>query len=381
MPLKEAAGGTLRWRVLPTAFSGSNSQLVPITPTLLLQKKKQSDSDSDLAFPRTETETQTTETETQTGTRTHLYETEDGEVFEIIVEPEPQPPQQIHQTENNQTVTAATVTEVTDKVDNQTDHQPRPRPKPTSAPRLQTLQLQARPKCRPRPEPWPQPQQPMKSSRLSDTACCRDKGPCQEEHERVVRETKEILQRLCHRGQSTVQRSGKGKRQRSPTPQERPQQPYRQGRPGRSRKVANDDGKKEVTQVRVSKLRFSQLSCKETFQCGKSVSKLINDLCKQKVSLSEPFLRLTVFETTDEKTNEYILRCIDNRRLFALKEYAMRIGEDILVNINLFNQDTLMQCQRFIHNSDDTPGDNVKLRKGGGKRGRNRQGPGRQWRP
>ena len=84
----------------------------------------------------------------------------------------------------------------------------------------------------------------------------------------------------------------------------------------------------------------------------------------RKVSLSAPFLRLTVFETTDEMTNERILRCIDNRRLFALKEYAKKSGKDrVMVNVNLFSQNTLKQVQRFIHNSDDTDGRDVRLRK------------------
>ena len=61
---------------------------------------------------------------------------------------------------------------------------------------------------------------------------------------------------------------------------------------------------KELSKVEVRELRYSQLSCKETFQCGRSVSQLVQDLLELKVSLSAPFLRLTVFETRDEKTND-----------------------------------------------------------------------------
>eukprot|EP00434_Breviolum_minutum_P033019 symbB.v1.2.029210.t1/scaffold3171.1/size96351/10 len=112
--------------------------------------------------------------------------------------------------------------------------------------------------------------------------------------------------------------------------------------------------------VEVQELRYSQLSCKETFQCGRSVSQLVQDLLDRKVSLFAPFLRLTVFETTDEETNDPILRCIDNQRLFALKEYAKKSGKDrLMVNVNLFSQNTLTQVQRFIQNSYDTDGRDV----------------------
>lgn len=93
--------------------------------------------------------------------------------------------------------------------------------------------------------------------------------------------------------------------------------------------------------------------------------KLVNDLLARKVSLSAPFLQLTVFETTDERTNETILRCIDNRRLYALKQFAKKSGQDpVMVNIKLFSQETLMQVQQyqqFIQNCDDTNGDAVRL--------------------
>ena len=81
-----------------------------------------------------------------------------------------------------------------------------------------------------------------------------------------------------------------------------------------------------------------------------------------------------VFETPGEKANETILRCIDNRRLFALKEYARESGNDsLIVNINLFSLNTLMQVHRFIQNSDDTDGRDVRLRGKGSNKGRNKR--------
>lgn len=114
----------------------------------------------------------------------------------------------------------------------------------------------------------------------------------------------------------------------------------------------------------LSVLRYSQLTCRETFRCGRPISELVSDLLDQKVKLSAPFLRLTVFETTDPRTNRRVMKCIDNRRLFALKEYADAIDRKHLkVNVSYFSQETLHQCLRFIHNSDNTDGRDVILRK------------------
>ena len=194
----------------------------------------------------------------------------------------------------------------------------------------------------------------------------------EDDNEELIKRTREVLQR--HRGLSPVHRSGK--RGRSPLPQEPhypPPKKFRMGRMGRSGKASSKrakaryaklDDKRELSKVEVRELRYSQLSCKETFQCGRSISQLVQDLLDRKVSLSASFLRLTVFETTDGKTHEPILRCIDNRRLFALKEYAKKSGKDrVMVNVNLFSQNTLTQVQRFIQNSDDTDGRDVRLRK------------------
>ena len=132
---------------------------------------------------------------------------------------------------------------------------------------------------------------------------------------------------------AAVQRSGK--RGRSPLPQEPPYPPPKKLRMGPERakaRYAKLDDKLDDMQSEVRELRHATPSCpvwcKEIFQCGRSVSQLVQDLLDRKVSLSAPFLRLTVFENTDEKTNEPILRCIDNRRLFALKEYAKKSGKD-----------------------------------------------------
>ena len=201
----------------------------------------------------------------------------------------------------------------------------------------------------------------------SSETCCRevDNDEDDDDHEDLIKRTREVLQR--HRGHRS------GKRGRSPLPQEPPYPPPKKFRVGRSGKAVSKrararyaklDDKRELSKVEVRELYYSQLSCKEMFQCGRSVSQLVQDLLDGKVSLSAPFLWLTVFEITDEKTNEPILRCIDNRRLFALKEDAKKSGKNrVMVNANLFSQNALTMVQRFIQNSDDTAGRDVRLRK------------------
>ena len=112
------------------------------------------------------------------------------------------------------------------------------------------------------------------------------------------------------------------------------------------------DDKQMHLMVDVETLRYSQLSCKDHFRCGRSVAKLVSDLKDRKVRLSAPFLKLSVFETRDEETNEHILRCIDNRRLFALKEYAKYLRRPLYVHINLFTRDIIKEVERFKMNSD-----------------------------
>ena len=113
-------------------------------------------------------------------------------------------------------------------------------------------------------------------------------------------------------------------------------------------------------------LRYSQESCQRYFQCGRTVDDLVRDLLDQKVSLKDRFLRLTVFESTDSKTHEPILRCIDNRRLLALKEFAARIHpEPVLVHVNFFTENELREALRCVQNLDhDTDGKHVRVRKG-----------------
>ena len=118
----------------------------------------------------------------------------------------------------------------------------------------------------------------------------------EDEHEELIKRTREVLQR--HRGEAPVQRSGK--RGRSPISTTQKIKTERQS----ILEACKGEICKELSKVEVRELRYSQLSCKETFQCGRSVSQLVQDLLDRKVSLFAPFLRLTVFETTDEETND-----------------------------------------------------------------------------
>ena len=195
----------------------------------------------------------------------------------------------------------------------------------------------------------------------------------EDHHEQVIKRSREILQR--HRREE-VRKSGK--RGRSHFVQKKPCLPLKKSRRRRSgggkssRKQAKSkainakrDDKHELTKVEISELRFSQATCSYRFRCGRTVSQLVQRLLRGEVTLSAPFLRLTVFETTDETTNEPILRCIDNRRLLALKEYAKRSGKErLMVNVELYSNHTLKQVQRFIQNSDDTDGSTVWVRNG-----------------
>ena len=193
----------------------------------------------------------------------------------------------------------------------------------------------------------------------------------------LIKRTREVLQR--HRGEAPVHRSGK--RGRSPLTHELSYPPPKKSRKRRGGKAvsksakfkardAKPDDNGGLSRVHIRELRYSQFSCKDTFQCGRSVSQLVQGLLDRKVGLSAPFLHLTVFETTDDN-NEPILRCIDNRRLFALKTYAEKSGKyNLMVNVHLFNQNTLTQVRRFIRNSDDTDGRDVRSRKTGSNKRR-----------
>ena len=123
------------------------------------------------------------------------------------------------------------------------------------------------------------------------------------------------------------------------------------------------EDKRNISKSDVRGLRYSQSSIKEYFQCGRKISQLVDDLLQNKVSSSAPFLRLSVFETSHPKTGEPILKCIDNRRLWALKEYAAKSGKEVKVNINFFSEETFMEVQRCMQNSDNIEGfDDVRIR-------------------
>ena len=116
--------------------------------------------------------------------------------------------------------------------------------------------------------------------------------------------------------------------------------------------------------VDVRDLHYSQpdRSYKKRFECGRKVAWLVQDLLERKVSVSAPFLTLTVFETPDRR-NRPILKCMENRRLFALKEFAKKSGRRVMVNVDLFSYSTIMEVHRFWSNSDATDGHEVKLRR------------------
>ena len=79
--------------------------------------------------------------------------------------------------------------------------------------------------------------------------------------------------------------------------------------------------------------------------------------------MSAPFLRLSVFEDVDKETNEPIMRCIDNRRLVALKEFANVSGQRVMVCVNFFSLSTITEVQRYFRNTDDTDGRDIRLRR------------------
>ena len=122
--------------------------------------------------------------------------------------------------------------------------------------------------------------------------------------------------------------------------------------------------------IDVDRLRFSQRTCNKKFRCGRTIQGLVQDLLHGRVTLSEPFLRLSVFEDTDRRTNESILRCKDNRRLLALKQYAKKSGGRVLAHATLFTKDMIREMRNYIRNTDDTDGRDVIVRPGkkGGRR-------------
>lgn len=182
----------------------------------------------------------------------------------------------------------------------------------------------------------------------------------------LIHSTHDVVQN--HLAEERVDKAGK--RRRSPSPEEPYPPPKRNRRGGRR----GNSKRSTTTKVDVRELRYSQLSCKQTFSCGRKVSELVRDLLDRKVRLSAPFLRLTVFEDVDEETNEPILKSCDNRRLYALKEYAKKSGHDsVLVNVDVFNRRTVSEVERILRNSDDTNGRDVRLRQNHAKKHKSRK--------
>ena len=192
--------------------------------------------------------------------------------------------------------------------------------------------------------------------------------------EELIKTTQKILQQHCsgafwqhHRGESDL-RSGKRPRSHQPKTSR-----TRRSRKTASRRAKSRDAKLDDKRsfVNIEKLRYSQAGCSNVFQCGRTIRQLVQDLVSGKVKLSAPFLRLTVFETTDEMTRQRIFRCIDNRRLLALKTYAAYSGKaGMMVRVRLHDKETVDDFQRFAQNTDQTSGWNVKVRRG--RQGRNK---------
>ena len=123
--------------------------------------------------------------------------------------------------------------------------------------------------------------------------------------------------------------------------------------------------------VDVRALRYSQRTCKSTFQSGEPIVQLIGDLFYGKVRPSCPSLTLSVFEAIEPKTHEPILKCIDNRRLYALKEYAKLCDHDDIsrfVYVRFFSRRTVREVMRFRNNSDPTSGLDIKIRQGNNRK-------------
>ena len=216
------------------------------------------------------------------------------------------------------------------------------------------------------------------TTRLDSDSDGEDVAEVGEDTQTIAQNSKTVIKRYLEqqgrqprgrqpRGRQPPRRQPRRRKPRGKSWQQAESKPRRRKPRGKSwqqeeSKYAKLDDKRMDFMIEVQELRYSQLSCKDTFQCGRSVSQLVQDLLDGTVSLSADFLRLTVFETLDEATNEPILRCIDNRRLHALKEYAEHVQQPVYVRINLFSLDTLKQVERFKKNSDDTDGYDVKLR-------------------
>lgn len=228
-----------------------------------------------------------------------------------------------------------------------------------------------------RPKPSCRPPQPPSSEPSSSSAgplpSAASAVPSEDDLDATIQNSKDVINRYLEgRGQGRQSGKWKGnsswKHAKSNYAKLDDKQKPRKRRGKSSRKHATSDyaeldDKQMHLMVDVETLRYSQLSCKDHFRCGRSVAKLVSYLKDRKVRLSAPFLKLSVFETRDEETNEHILRCIDNRRLFALKEYAKYLRRPLCVHINLFTRDIIKEVERFKMNSNVTDGRDVHLRK------------------
>ena len=203
---------------------------------------------------------------------------------------------------------------------------------------------------------WVQDERHHEKDIVQDSHTCTTRQNDDDEYEDIVEETQDDNEELIKNSMEVLQRHrGTGKQGRSRHPV--------MGRSGKASSKHAKARNSKPSRVPVGELRFSQLSCGKRFQCGRSVSQLVAGLMAGRVRLSSSFLRLAVFETTDSDNNP-ILKCGNNRRLYALKEYARRSGKEVMVNVEFFSQNTLKQVQRFWHNSDKTDGLTVRMRNG-----------------
>ena len=177
-------------------------------------------------------------------------------------------------------------------------------------------------------------------------------------NEEPIKSSQEILSESHHCRQGPIHRSGKQMRRRCKA--------FSKSKCAKvaERRCAKLDHKKDFPKVDVRNLHYSShstISYQDRFKCGQPVALLVQDLLDRKVRLSAPFLKLTVFETPSRR-NGSVLRCMQNRRLFALKEYAKKSRKRVMVYVNLFSHNTINAVRRFMSNSDDTDGRDVRLR-------------------
>ena len=156
-------------------------------------------------------------------------------------------------------------------------------------------------------------------------------------------------------------RSRSPPRTRKPT-RKPPRRGRRRGGSTRSTPTLLFDDKQQLCQVEVRKLRYSQLSCRDSFHDGGRVIDLVEDLLNKKVIPKDDFLRLTVYEHVDSKTKQPILKCINNRRLYALKMFAKKTQQLVYINVDFYSQRTLAVVQRIKQNSDKTDGQTIRFR-------------------